>query len=197
MHHANPDDPLAKLWQCIRECRSFGLASSDEITEAAAVHNTLIVLEKTDVFADAACDWRKLPPLERTWAMLQKHFKVANDKHKRLLTSKGAEYNSANAAQASTQLAEQAMAVLANLTAAANTATDVTPARPNQSAPISTVGWHYCWLHGIGQSPGHTSHTCATPRSDGHREDAVFGNILGRNNTINRKRSECSIYRRS
>ena len=34
--------------------------------------------------------------------MLQKHFKVANDERKRLLTSEGARYHSVDAAQAST-----------------------------------------------------------------------------------------------
>ena len=42
------------------------------------------------------------------------------------------------------------------MTAAANAATDATPARPHQSALISNVGWHYCWSHGLGQSPGVT-----------------------------------------
>ena len=190
----NPDDPLERLWQRVpRECRSFALAGGDEITEAAAVRKTLLVLEKTGVFADAARDWRKPPPLERTWAMLQKLFKVANNVRKRLLTTEGAGYYSANAAQAPTQL-EQAMAALVNLTATTNAATDATPARPNQSATTSNADWHYCWSHGLGQSVGHTSCTCAT-RSNGHREDTVFGNMLGGNNTINQKRGERAVYR--
>jgi hypothetical protein len=181
----NPDDPLERLWQRVRECRSFILAGDGEITEAAAVRKTLIVLEKTGVFADAARDWRKLSAIERTWAkLLQKHSKMANDERKRLLTTEGAGYHSANAAQASTQL-EQAMAALANLTATANAATDATPERHNQPVATSTADWHYCWTHGLGQSAGHTSRTCAT-RANGHRENAVFGNMLDRNNTINR-----------
>ena len=82
----NHEDPLERLWQRVRECHSFALAGGDAITEAFAVRKTLIILEKTGVFADAARDWHKLPPLEQTWTMLQKHFKLANDEHKRLLT---------------------------------------------------------------------------------------------------------------
>ena len=78
----NPEDPLERLWQGIRECCSFALASDDAITEAFAVRKTLIVFEKTGVFADAARNWRKLPPIEQTWAKLQKHFKIANDERK-------------------------------------------------------------------------------------------------------------------
>ena len=52
-------------------------------------------------------------PLEQTWTMLQKHFKVANEERKRLLTSEGAGHHSANAAQASTSTQlEQALAAL-------------------------------------------------------------------------------------
>jgi hypothetical protein len=128
----NPEDPMENLWQCIQECRSFALAGDDVITEAFTVRKTLIVLEKTGVFADAAHDWRKLPQIEQTWTMLQKHFKVANDERKRLLTSEGAGYHSANAAQASTAAhLEQALAALANLTTAANAVTDATPACPH------------------------------------------------------------------
>ena len=103
---------------------------------------------------------------------------MANDERKRLLTTEGAGYHSANAAQASTQL-EQAMAALANLTATANAATDATPERHNQPVATSTADWHYCWTHGLGQSTGHAT------RANGQREDAVFGNmLLGGNNTI-------------
>ena len=109
-----PEDPMENLWQRVRECHSFTLAGNDAITEA-----------KTGVFANAARDWRKLSPLEQTWAKLQKRFKIANDERKRLLTSEGAGYHTDNAAQTSTaaQL-EQALAALANKTAAANATTD-------------------------------------------------------------------------
>ena len=49
----NPDDPLERLWQRVRECRSFALAGKDEFTEAAAVRKTLIVLGKTAALANA------------------------------------------------------------------------------------------------------------------------------------------------
>jgi hypothetical protein len=124
--------------------------------EAAAVRKTLIILGKTGVFADAVRDWHKLPPLQRAWAKLQKHFKVANDERKRLLTTKGAGYHIANVIQASTQL-EQAMTALENLAAAANAATDATPECHNQSATTSLnhglalllVAWTRaeCWAH--------------------------------------------------
>lgn len=107
----NPNDPLERLWQRVRECCSFAHVSDDTISEAAAVCKTL------NVFANSARDCRKLPSIERTWANLQKHFKVVNDECKRLLTTEGAGCHSDNAAQASAQL-EQAMDAVANLTAA-------------------------------------------------------------------------------
>ena len=158
----NPKNLLERLWQHVRKYRSFAHAGGDEILEAAAVRKTLIILEKSGGFADEASNWRKLPSIEKTWANLQKHFKVANDEQKRLLTTEGAGYHNANATQASIQL-EQAMAALTNLIAAANAATDVAPERHNQSATnSSTTACHYCWTHGLGQfkSPKHHYVTC-------------------------------------
>ena len=57
----NPEDPMEKFWQRVRECHSFALAGDDAITEAFAVRKTPIGLEKTGVFADAARNWCKPP----------------------------------------------------------------------------------------------------------------------------------------
>ena len=45
----NPDDLLERLWQRVREYRSFTHTGIDEILEGAAVRKTLIILEKTGV----------------------------------------------------------------------------------------------------------------------------------------------------
>lgn len=55
-------------------------------------------------------------------------------------------------------------------------------------------GRGYCWTHGYGTNPNHTSCTCKN-KAPGHRNDATLENMFGGNNTITRNRGEPAVYR--
>ncbi len=42
---------------------------------------------------------------------------------------------------------------------------------------------YYCWSHGLGKNPEHTSRKCRHPK-EGHQETATADNMEGGNNTI-------------
>ena len=132
----------------------------------------IAVFERSGVLDDAIKDWHKLTPTNRTWANAQVHFKRANKERKRQATSKEAGYAAANAA---------------------SRAPATTPA-PNQGTPTTGTTMHYCWSHGLGFNPNHTSATC-TNRAQGHVETATVENMQGGNNKIRCKRTEQAIYR--
>jgi hypothetical protein len=46
-----------------------------------------------------------------------------------------------------------------------------TNAKP--AATVGTVPMFYCWLHGLGFSEQHTSHSCNN-KKDGHQDDATI-----------------------
>ena len=41
----------------------------------------------------------------------------------------------------------------------------------------------YCWSHGLGRNPKHTSELCNNPL-DGHKKEATLDNMMGGNNNI-------------
>jgi hypothetical protein len=162
--------PLEDLWQQIRLCRVFA-ADIDPISEATAIRAALDNLENTGLFTDAIKDWRKRPDLEHTLANFKADFTKADTERKRHLTSKTAGYHGA------------ALAVPSSTKPDANVNTATTNASQ-----------YYCWSHGLGPNPSHTSQTC-TKRAPSHCPDATATNMLGGNNTIRRRRGETAIFR--
>jgi hypothetical protein len=197
----NPDEPLELLWDRVKECRRFATAGTDPITEITVVRKTLSVLEKTGVFNDAIRDWRKRPDPEWTWTNFKTAFTIANTERERELTAANAGYHSANAAARQTDaipnVLAEAIAAAEQLTIATNAANN---ARATDSASsITTVdysGWHYCWTHGLGHNPEHTSALCTNP-AHGHCRDATVFNMQGGNNTIIRKRGERAVFQQN
>ena len=61
---------------------------------------------------------------------------------------------------------------------------------PNQSMTCT----HYCWTHGLGRDPNHTSQTC-TRQAHGHCTNATLDNMMGGNASIRRARGERAVYR--
>jgi hypothetical protein len=52
---------------------------------------------------------------------------------------------------------------------------------------------YYCWTHGGGTDPGHTSKTCTRPNTN-HNRSATAGNMLGGKNTLKRRPGEKAIH---
>ena len=168
----DPETPIETVMAKAIQCQRFATAGGDPISDATVLRHMLAVFERSGVLDDAIKDWRKLTPANRTWANAQVHFKRANKERKRQATSKETGYAAANAASRAPAPA---------------------PA-PTQGNPTTSTTMHYCWSHGLGFNPNHTSATC-TNRAQGHVETATVENMQGRNNKIRRKRGEQAIYR--
>ena len=54
-------------------------------------------------------------------------------------------------------------------------------------------GLHYCWTHGLGRDPMHTSTTCNS-RAEGHQAQVTIYNMMGGNASICRRQGERAIY---
>ena len=74
-----------------------------------------------------------------------------------------------------------------------------TPTPPSLDVANDTLsdppGLHYCWTHGLGCDPTHTSTTCNS-RAEGHQAQATVYNMMGGNSSIRCRRGERAIYRR-
>ena len=63
-----------------------------------------------------------------------------------------------------------------------------------EPAVNTNQGRYYCWTHGGTYNKNHTSKTC-TKKAEGHNCEATFENMLGGNNTLQRKRGETAIWK--
>lgn len=187
----DPSNPIENLWEQVKECRRFAAAGNDPISEITAVRKTLLNIEHTGVFTDAIRDWRKRPDAEWTWANFKSEFTIANRERQRQLTSERGGFHGAHSAmQAATNAAN---AAAATALAAAATVTS-RPTQPPVSTTTANTIFYYCWSHGLGTNRAHTSATCNAP-AEGHKHDAIIGNMLGGNNLMMRRRGESAIYR--
>ena len=69
-------------------------------------------------------------------------------------------------------------------------------AATNAGTPVTQdqfANWGYCWTHGFGKDPTHTSATC-TRRAENHDTTATIHNMKGGNATIRRQRGDRQIY---
>jgi len=181
----HPDTSIELLWARRAAVQEFAAEGGDPITDAAAIRKTITVLENTGVFDLDLRDWHNLPEAEQTVPQLELVFTRANKERLRRLTAKQAGYHGANAA---TQ--HDLVVPPPNLPPSSAMSP---PALAN--AAISEPPRHYyCWTHGLGINRAHTSITC-NHKATGHRDEAVMGNMLGGNNTMQRSRNEVAVYR--
>jgi hypothetical protein len=152
-------------------CAQFAAAGDDAISNANKVRLTLKAVEKSGVLKDAITDWRKKPAAERTWANLPAHLVTYNKERTCKITATQAGFNSANA---TTQQQRS----------------NAPP--PQNSANVGNVKLYYCFTHGLGKNPDHTSLTCTNPCPE-HKKEATVDNMMGGNNTICRCHNERSI----
>jgi hypothetical protein len=163
------DQPIEDLWRQIRICRTFA-ASHDPITELTAIRAAVTNLEKSNLFIDDVKQWRKRPDAEKTMANLKLDFNAADKERRRQLTS-----------------------VDGGFAGAALKQQDDKENQAPKEKPKATFG--YCWSHGLGWNPSHTSAKCRG-KAPGHRDNATMENMLGGCNTIIRQRGEDAIYQK-
>jgi hypothetical protein len=160
----NPDEPIENLWNRIANIRTYAAEAGQPIAESDVIELTLSVFEHTGVFSTAYDDWRKLDEATWTLALFMTTFTAANTERLRRLTIKTAGYHGANAAAPATPSKKLASKI--------------------QDIAIdgSTKTW-YCWSHGSGINPEHTSRACKN-KKEGHKDDATLFDRKGGNNQI-------------
>jgi len=172
----HPDQPLEDLWKQLRRCQAFAM-EHDAISDATAIREAILNLEKSGVFTDTLKDWRRRPQAEHTIVNLHADFNRADKERRRTTTSSDAGY--ANAV-VSTKTHPKAPST-------SNKENDPT-CHPTR------IGVYYCWTHGLSQNAAHTSSKC-TNKSEGHCDNATLTNMMGGNNRIHRAPGETTVYK--
>ena len=175
----NPDDSIEDLWARILHCQSYATAAQEPIPDAATIRLILGVLEKTGIFTDALAVWRRKPETDHTLANFKTHFTAENKERVRVLTAQTAGFHGANTASGTHPPTLVAAA-------AAATTSSASLASTSTSGSVLTNGsvcMYYCWSHGLGKNPAHTSATCLN-KKEGHNDNATADNMKGGNNTI-------------
>ena len=166
----NPDDGIEMIFTCITAAHQFAEAAgaANVISEATAIYLALTAIENTGVFIEPCSDWRKHPAGEQSLANFVFDFTHAWKERDHCIIAKTAGYQ----------------ALLTTHTDDKENKSP--PALPSKNKPdivIDTVEMFYCWSHGLGFNPKHTSHTCNT-KKDGHKDDATIHNRKGGSTTI-------------
>jgi hypothetical protein len=168
----DPDTPIETVFNNVAECRQLAAAGEDPITEATAVRIILQAFHNSSLFEHAVREWRNKPEAQKTLVNIRIHFQEAN----RIRIKDNP-----------TKRSEKAFATKEKETETAGE-------KKADQAASTTSGRHYCWTHGGTFNKNHTSKTC-TKRAEGHNCEATFDNMLGGNNTLQRKRGEVAIWK--
>ena len=166
--------PLEERFALVKDCRQFATDGGDPITEAQAIRYLMATFRKSGVFGAAIHEWAQKATNQQTLTNLRTHFLAANKERLENNDTTASIFGTANLAT------EVALAAVRNA------------ANANAGAPV-TMEMFYCWTHGLGYNPEHTSATCSRP-ADGHCRDATCADKKGGNNLIARRRNEVSIY---
>jgi len=186
-----PDDPIETLWGCLREVQRISVAGGDPLTDATIRDLTLLMFEATGVFTMACDMWRIKPVANQTLVEFREHFTNENKEHLRKLTTSQLGFHNANIATAVTQLnladtltEHSTNATISIQSSPPPTLMSCTP-RTLTLHVVTDDGVHmfYCWTHGLGFNPTHTSATCDKPAS-GHCITATATSMQGGKNII-------------
>jgi hypothetical protein len=156
-----PPVPIEDLYTQLSDGRSFSHAGGDPITELTTVRWGYHNIESTGLFDVACREWRIRPPAEQTWINFQSHFLVASEDLNDTTGDAGYTSNTSNAVVSQEY---------------ANAAVHQPP--PHPIATNNIPGWEYCWTHGLGRSPFHSSADCRRP-ADRHQVTATLANMKG------------------
>jgi hypothetical protein len=169
----DPDTPIETIFNNIAECCQLAEAGGDPITEQTAVRTILQAFHNSSLFEHAVREWRNKPEADKNLRTIRAHFQEAN----RIRIKDNP-----------TKRSEKAFATKEKSGTSPN-GTQVT-----EPAVNATQGRYYCWTHGGTYNKNHTSKTC-TKKAEGHNCEATFENMLGGNNTLQRKRGETAIWK--
>lgn len=160
-----PENPIEDLWIRLRDVQRFAEAGAEPISDTTCLRLTLATLEATGVLTTSIERWREND--ESTWTLIafQSHFTKADKERHRKLTAQAAGYHGTHATTMTTPL----------------------PSTHNASNPFSVrvdnCTMYYCWSHGLGTNPTHTSLTCRFKKPN-HEDAATVRNRIGGSNII-------------
>ena len=151
------------LFERMNEIQAIA-ANHDPITTATIMHKTKQIIAATGKFEVPLSSWDTRLPAHQTWADFRNHFTTAY-----LAYLNTDEYRQ-------NQTVHQAGYH-------AKTATDTNP---------FSFG-AYCWSHGWGFDPQHTSCNCKR-KAPGHQDQATLENMMGGCNRLRRRKDEVPVY---
>ena len=70
----DPSLPIETFFAKIEECQEFAAAGNTAYTSEQILSMAYQGIFRSGVFPEGCKDWRKKPPLEKTWALLKTHF---------------------------------------------------------------------------------------------------------------------------
>ena len=149
----NPDQPFENFWEHITSIRDIATTAGQPINNATAMQLTLDALRKSGVYDHAITTWEERPDADQTWANYKIHFTKLDKLRLQRLTAQAAGSHGAN-----------------QTTTTPPTATTATTTSHVHSDGIPL---YYCWSHGLGKNPNHTSTTCDNKKT-GHQLDATI-----------------------
>jgi hypothetical protein len=166
----NLDDGIEMIFMGITaECQFAEAAGAwNVISEATAIYLALTAIKNTGVFIEPCSYWCKCPAGEQILTNFVFDFTHAWKERDHCIIAKTARYQ----ALLTTRADEKE-----------NKSPPALPCKKKPDVVIDTVEMFYCWSHGLGFNPKHTSHTCHTEK-DGHKDDATIHNHKGGSPTI-------------
>jgi hypothetical protein len=158
----NPDTPIETVFSNGTTCRQFATEGNDPISDSAYIRILVKIFRASGVLDRAVADWERKAAAEQTLDNATTHFQRENNfrlEEQRQL--KGV-------LQASTAITTQHPSV------------STTTSSTRVDTLLESVGWGYCWTHGL---CNHPSHKCIKPAT-GHHQDATLEQMKGGTATI-------------
>ena len=149
----DPDAPIRLLWSRLDKQLLFARNAKAPITDREAIQVTIRALEQTGGYEHAIQTWKDKGP-NHSMKEFRKHLNYQDKLRRQSMTSKTAGYAAASNALLKRYCVE-----------------------------ADTIKLFYCWTHGLGRNPKHTSATCRA-KATGHRDDATILERLGGSNVI-------------
>ncbi len=114
--------PIEALFEQIAKAIDLVDAAGAPYMPEQILNNAYVLMFQTGVYSEACKEWRRRPPVQKTWPLFQDHFAVAHeDLHKAQATTQSAGYHEANTLFATDQNAnfhQDTVDALANLAVA-------------------------------------------------------------------------------
>ena len=145
-----PDEPFENLWKRIRIIQQIAIAGTEPISNEATIELTLTALRKAGVYDHAIITWEDKEAIDQTWTNFELHFIKQEKLRQKKLTAAAAGYHGANKA---TIIPPDDQPPPEHIAAAAQ-------GHNKDTQQCDGTELFYCWSHGLGINPEHTSKTC-------------------------------------